>query len=96
MKDYDYKKFKIKSVSHIGDCTVVECDDGAKSWYKNGVIHREDGPAYCNTESLLHGFKMWYKHGERHREDGPTIEYCKLISFLNIINRIIYWFKSRK
>jgi hypothetical protein len=58
----------------------------------NGELHREDGLAVESPD----GYTAWYKNGKRHREDGPAIEYCKLISFLNIINRIIYWFKSRK
>jgi len=43
---------------------------GNKFWYKNGELHREDGPAieYAN------GNKFWYKNGELHREDGPAIE----------------------
>jgi hypothetical protein len=44
--------------------------DGVKRWYKNGNLHREDGPAieYAN------GDKYWYLNGNRHREDGPAIE----------------------
>jgi hypothetical protein len=40
-------------------------------WYKNGLLHREDGP----TVEYSNGNKEWYKNGERHREDGPAIEY---------------------
>ena len=44
---------------------------GAKRYYVNNVLHREDGPAveYAN------GNKGWYKNGKLHREDGPSIEY---------------------
>jgi hypothetical protein len=50
---------------------IVEWWDGAKKWYKEGKLHRLDGPAveYSN------GRKYWYKEGKRHREDGPAIEY---------------------
>ena len=50
--------------------TMEECADGHKSWYLNGKLHREDGPAieYAN------GDKSWYLNGKRHREDGPAIE----------------------
>ncbi len=43
---------------------------GDKKWYKNGKLHREDGPAieYAN------GHRAWYKDHELHREDGPAIE----------------------
>ena len=42
-----------------------------KAWYKEGELHREDGPAveYAN------GDKSWYKENKLHREDGPAVEY---------------------
>jgi len=44
---------------------------GNKHWYKDGKLHREDGPAieYSN------GSKHWHQNGKRHREDGPAVEY---------------------
>ena len=52
--------------------TVKVYPNGDKSWYLNGKLHREDGPAveYAN------GTKSWYLNGELHREDGPAIEYA--------------------
>ena len=44
--------------------------NGDKEWYKDGVYHREDGPAVEYAD----GNKYWYKDGKRHREDGPAIE----------------------
>lgn len=44
--------------------------DGTKYWYKNGKLHREDGPAIERAD----GTKYWYQHGEYHREDGPAVE----------------------
>jgi hypothetical protein len=38
---------------------------------KDGLLHREDGPAIEYAD----GTKVWYLNGEFHREDGPTIEY---------------------
>ena len=46
--------------------------DGAKEWYQNGKLHREDGPA---VEWSGGGTKFWYQNGKLHREDGPAIEY---------------------
>jgi hypothetical protein len=40
-----------------------------KEWMKNGLLHREDGPAVINSE----GDQEWYINGKRHREDGPAI-----------------------
>ena len=45
--------------------------NGAKEWYLNGKLHREDGPAVENS----YGYKKWLLNGEPHREDGPAIEY---------------------
>ena len=43
---------------------------GEVYWYKDGVMHREDGPAYEGCD-----FKEWYIMGELHREDGPAREW---------------------
>ena len=50
-----------------------------KVWRLNGVLHREDGPAY----EWADGTKFWYLNGELHREDGPAIEY---------LNGSKYWY----
>jgi hypothetical protein len=50
---------------------IVEYPDGARLWYKEGNLHREDGPAW----EFPDGEKQWYKEGKRHRLDGPAIEY---------------------
>ena len=45
---------------------------GTKCWYdSNEMKHREDGPAFINTD-----YKAWWKHGKMHREDGPAIEWA--------------------
>jgi len=44
---------------------------GIKSWYLNGELHREDGPAVEYPD----GIKLWYINGEHHRIDGPAVEY---------------------
>jgi hypothetical protein len=40
-------------------------------FYKNKLLHREDGPAIEYTT----GCKVWYQNGVRHREDGPAVMY---------------------
>ena len=52
--------------------TVMVYDDGDKSWWLNGKLHREDGPAI----EYASGTKAWYLNGKLHREDGPAIEYA--------------------
>lgn len=50
--------------------------DGYKSWYLNGNLHREDGPAIEHTN----GDKYWYLNGKHLSEKEfndrmtPTIE----------------------
>lgn len=46
-----------------------------KRWYRNGVLHREDGPAMIH---LLDGTEQWIsewwcRDGKLHRDDGPAI-----------------------
>lgn len=43
--------------------------NGAIETRVNGVLHREDGPAFVIPGKV----KMWYKNGFLHREDGPAI-----------------------
>jgi hypothetical protein len=50
---------------------IVEYPDGTKFWYKEGKLHREDGPA----REYPDGRKIWHKEGKYHREDGPAVEY---------------------
>ena len=50
---------------------TVKVDNGDKSWYLNGELHREDGPAI----EFSNGNKLWYLNGKLHREDGPAVEW---------------------
>jgi antitoxin component YwqK of YwqJK toxin-antitoxin module len=51
----------------------IQLRSGDKSWYKNGLIHREnDKPAI----EYFDGSKAWYINGQIHREnDKPAIEW---------------------
>lgn len=42
---------------------------GRQEWYREGVLHREDGPAIIYES----GAQKWYKFGKCHREDGPAL-----------------------
>ena len=48
----------------------VRTNNGDKSWFLNGKLHREDGPAVEYSD----GNKFWWLNGKRHREDGPALE----------------------
>lgn len=47
---------------------LVIFEDGCQAYYKNGVFHREEGPAL-----IYKGNEWWYLNGLCHREDGPAI-----------------------
>ena len=40
-----------------------------EGWYKDGELHREDGPAYRHKNS-----KFWFLEGKLHRLDGPAVD----------------------
>lgn len=42
---------------------------GNTLWYKNGTLHREDGPAIVYSN----GNESWWLDGKRHRLNGPAI-----------------------
>jgi len=44
---------------------------GNKFWYKNNLLHREDGPAIEYAD----GSKEWYIEDKLHRVDGPAVEH---------------------
>lgn len=47
-------------------CLVVK---GAKWHFKNGDLHREDGPAFSAPD----GTEIWFQNDKEHRVDGPAI-----------------------
>ena len=49
---------------------MIQDSDGSRRWYKNGQLHRLDGPAIEHAD----GWRTWYQHGWLHREDGPAVE----------------------
>ena len=43
-------------------------ENAVKCWYKDGIIHRANGPAIESQN----GYQDWYWHGKLHRKDGPA------------------------
>lgn len=43
--------------------------EGIKTWYLNGVVHKEYGPAVIYPS----GSQYWIQNGEYHRENGPAV-----------------------
>ena len=52
--------------------TVKVDDNGTKTWYQYGKLHRVDGPAIEDAD----GSKHWFLNGKLHRTDGPAVEYA--------------------
>jgi hypothetical protein len=52
---------------------------GTKQWFRDGELHRVNGPAieYAN------GDRVWFFKGHLHRTNGPAVEY---------INGDKYWY----
>jgi len=48
---------------------IFECSNGDIGYYLNGILHRDDGPAFIYPNGNMY----YYLNGERHREDGPAI-----------------------
>jgi hypothetical protein len=42
---------------------------GAKKWWLNGALHRDDGPAIKFPD----GDEAWYQHGKLHRDGEPAV-----------------------
>lgn len=63
----DFRKIFDKFFNKTGKAVV----NGRVCWYKDGKLHRIDGPAYIDGL----GTKHWYINGELHREDGPAVEH---------------------
>lgn len=59
-----------KSEPKNGRCVEWNGTDKIIRWYKEGVLHRENGPA---IEAGV-GFEAWYVNGKLHREDGPAVK----------------------
>lgn len=49
---------------------ILEEEDGTKVWFRDGKLHRDDGPAV----ECANGDKFWYRNGQLHRDDGPAVE----------------------
>jgi asparagine N-glycosylation enzyme membrane subunit Stt3 len=61
----------------------VQVTKNSTTWFINGKLHREDGPAIEGSD----GYKAWYINDNWHREDGPAIEHS---------NGSKYWYINGK
>ena len=61
--------------------TVKVYDNGNKSWWLNGKLHREDGPAYEGDD----GYKQWWLNGKWMAEE----EHKKLTSKASCQGKVV-------
>ena len=52
---------------------TVKWTDGSVEYYKNGLLHNENGPAIISINKD-HTKKTWYDNGKIHRIGAPAIE----------------------
>ena len=76
-------KMSFKKTLHRVDGPAIECENGSKWWYFNGVLHRENGPAI----EWSNGDKTWFKHGLIHRDNEPAVELAD--------GRVQYWIDGK-
>ena len=51
------------------DLPAVEYQNGSKSWYKNGVLHRENGPAMIDTTMKIYSAHYyWFINGTQYND----------------------------
>lgn len=62
------KNGKLESINGEPSCLTP---GGNKYWHKNGMLHREDGPAII----IADGYKEWWINDRKHRVDGPAVIY---------------------
>lgn len=75
-----YKKIKIED-----DMDVI------KRYYKNNLLHRDEGPAiiqFYNMNGRWDISYYYYKNGLKHREDGPAVE---IKNYINNTNENLYF-----
>ena len=49
---------------------VRTLDDRTREWRRNGMRHRDDGPAVVHAD----GTREWYRNERIHRDNGPAVE----------------------
>lgn len=60
---------------HGAAVTIREKETGKiveEVWYRNGALHRDDGPAIVRALPVGDRDEYWYRDGLLHRDDGPA------------------------
>jgi hypothetical protein len=93
-KEYEFRDelncSDIKICESFGDNQTLI----SRIWYRNGLRHRLDGPAYENfyADGTPHSH-IWYQDDKFHRIDGPAIKYYNESGKCTAVE---YWFNGKK
>ena len=68
-EDADGNKLTVEGINK--ECYIVR-RNGNTCYYKNGQLHRTDGPAVIYAS----GDQRWYQNGQYHRIDGPAVVFA--------------------
>lgn len=86
MKEYIQKIFATitewQNTHPDEDYPTFKSENGDLFWYKDDVLHREDGPVVI----CANGDIYWYRNGEQHRSNGHAVEYSN--------GNIEYWLNN--
>ena len=77
--EYEYEyEYELSFLCRIDDRPTID-KDGYKAWYRNGVLHREIGPAVIFED----GTEYWYFEGTRFRSNTLQ-EFQEMIRILKV------------
>lgn len=72
IRDILYGATYLNGVLHsFDDSPAIVLASGNSVWYRNGKLHRDNGPAM-----VYNGSQYWYQLGALHRENMPAIIYA--------------------
>jgi len=74
MKKKYFKNNKLSRMTFYDDCSgKMSCEH----YYRNGLLHREDKPAYVRFKSGGDAlwYEKWFINGQKHRVGGPAAIY---------------------
>ena len=68
----EFKEGKLVPKNFTGHCFLTRFE--VHCYYKNGKLHREDGPAYLSSLTRYNREELWFFEGKLHRLDGPAVK----------------------
>jgi hypothetical protein len=63
-------KLNGKYISYLERIHKIKVEE----WFKDGQLHRENGPALIHINGKRVIVEEWYRNGKLHRDDGPAMQ----------------------